>query len=501
MSNSSKSDQKKYINNNELKVISSLKKFYQESKNTVLNNAAQGWFFTASMDRHYIENNKSAGKRKLPPTELKINHVKKIKNSAPVRNAAHTIDFLNEETDNVLKYNKLIDLITNSDPNLIMDSFVDKTEADISAAQDICFSADALNIVIIGGGITGLFLASNLKNTLGKKANILVLDNRSDSEHFRKVFDREWVTHIHAELVQKYTPPNIWHLLECFGLGDLAGLPINMMEALFMLSCKELGVQFYFSPEPDYSKLNHPAISLFFDATGGRLTGCEYGISTPLEFNLKLPNKPMDYSFAGVKQLFNKPGTMPDFIDTTLRASGPFHSPYLDQTRILTHLFKITGIPQSLFNEVLDFILPINSKNTFYIWNGVLIEELNHGLVLINISIEEYENLSSIIDQPISLTSFREDNANSLNVLNDNINSLIDKLIDLDENNTIKINPPFRYAPYINLNGELGTFQGKQIFPVGDSYFCGHPKVGNGLWTHLGFINHIVQEIQTSLNS
>ncbi|MCP5381970.1 MAG: hypothetical protein H6912_06335 [Kordiimonadaceae bacterium] len=501
MSNSNKQNQKKYYNNSDLKVISSLEKFYRESKNTVLNNAAQGWFFTASMDRHYIGNNKSAGKRKLPPTELKINHAKKIKDYVPVRSAAQTIEFLNEETDIVLKYNKLKDLIINSDPNLTMDSFVDKTEADITVAQDICFSEKALNIVIIGGGITGLYLASSLKNTFGKKANILVLDNRSDSEHFRKIFDREWVTHIHAELVQKYTPPNIWQLLDCFGLGDLAGLPINMMEALFMLSCKELGVHFYFSPNLDFSKLKNSSISFFFDATGGRLEGCEYGSSTPPEFTLNLPNKPMEYSFAGVKQLFYKPGTMPGFVNTILRASGPFHIPYLGQTRILTHLFKITGIPQSLFSEVLDFILPINSKNTFYIWNGVLIEELNHGLVLINISIEEYDILSSVIDNPVNLISFIDNNPDKLNSLNKHIYSLIGRLIELDEGNNIKINPPFRYAPYINLNGELGTFQGKQIFPVGDSYFCGHPKVGNGLWTHLGFINHIVQEIQTSLKS
>jgi len=485
----------------ELRVISSLQKFYQESKNTVLNNAAQGWFFTASMDRHYVEDTHSGDEKELSQAENSVAHTKKMQNTAPFQSAAQAIDTLNKEAEIVLKYNKLKDLITYSDPNLIEDSFTSNTEIDISGAQDICFSYGALNIVIIGGGITGLFLANSLKYRLGNKVNILVLDNRSVTKHYRKPFDREWVTHIHAELVQQYTPPNIRQLLDCFGQGDLAGLPINMMEALFMLSCKELGVHFYFSPELDYAKLNNKFISFFIDATGGRLTGCEYGASTPQEFNLKLPNKPMDYSFAGVKQLFYMPDTLPSFVNTTLRASGSFHIPYMEQTRILTHMFKITGIPQHLFKEVLEFILPINSNNTFYIWNGVLIEELNQGLVMVNLTNEEYNNLKSQVEKPVSLGTFKDNNLNSLKALNDDIKLLIDMLIELDNSGDIKINPPFRYAPYINLNGELGTFNGKQIFPVGDSYFCGHPKVGNGLWTHLAFINHFVQEIQTSLKS
>ena len=53
-------------------------------------------------------------------------------------------------------------------------------------------------------------------------------------------------------------------------------------------------------------------------------------------------------------------------------------------------------------------------------------------------------------------------------------------------------------SPHINLNAEFGHFAGKRIFPIGDSYYCGHPKVRNGLWIHLRFINDLVQEIATA---
>jgi hypothetical protein len=45
------------------------------------------------------------------------------------------------------------------------------------------------------------------------------------------------------------------------------------------------------------------------------------------------------------------------------------------------------------------------------------------------------------------------------------------------------------------LNAEFGYFNSKRIFPIGDSLFCGHPKVGNGLLNHFVFINDLVEKI------
>ena len=76
-----------------------------------------------------------------------------------------------------------------------------------------------------------------------------------------------------------------------------------------------------------------------------------------------------------------------------------------------------------------------------------------------------------------------------LKSLDENINSVLNKIKELDKNNLIEIEEPFSYLPYVNLNAENGYLNNKRIFPIGDSLFCGHPKVGNGLGNHFKFIN------------
>ena len=65
----------------------------------------------------------------------------------------------------------------------------------------------------------------------------------------------------------------------------------------------------------------------------------------------------------------------------------------------------------------------------------------------------------------------------------------------IDVNSQIKIEQPFNYSPYINLNASSGFLGMKRVFPIGDSLFCGHPKIGNGLSNHLLFINDILKKI------
>ena len=51
------------------------------------------------------------------------------------------------------------------------------------------------------------------------------------------------------------------------------------------------------------------------------------------------------------------------------------------------------------------------------------------------------------------------------------------------------------YSPYINLNADSGSLYEKRVFPVGDSLFCGNPKMGNGLGNHLRFINALIEKM------
>jgi len=72
---------------------------------------------------------------------------------------------------------------------------------------------------------------------------------------------------------------------------------------------------------------------------------------------------------------------------------------------------------------------------------------------------------------------------------------MFETLVTLDKHSHITIEKPFNYVPYVNLNAGTGTLGGKSIFPVGDSLFCGHPKVGNGLAAHLKTINELIGDM------
>lgn len=478
-------------------IIVAIEKFYKNSKRSIVSNAAQGWSHAASIDKQFIEKNiQSSDKVKISEAKEKvIPH--SLATEAPSRNAKAVIEWLNNETEIVEKYRKLKTIIEYGDVNLINDSFIGCTGVNLSSAQEKTFSSNGINIVIIGAGITGLFLASTLKNILGKSVNILILENRSDKKNTRKPFNREWLTHIEAHIFQKNTSPMINELFKCFGIDGFVGLPLNMLEAILMLSCKDQGVKFYFSPNLEYLKLNNKNISFFFDATGGHLTGSEYSKTSPDSIDIKLPKRVLGTNFTNLNQVSNGSGDQQNYMDILLKKSGLYHCPYIGNDRIKTHMVKITAIPINLLRTVANFIEQLNDSSLFYIWKGVLQEGINSSLIFINLTQKEYNYLFSLIDRPIFLKTFLHNNQEIASSLNNNIKSFMDMLIALDESDPITINPPFIYEPYINLNAECGYYNDKRIFPIGDSYFCGHPKVGNGLWTHLGFVNHLVEEIKT----
>ena len=494
--NFDKLEQKLDVQKKDLSIIFAIEKFYKNSKSIILSKAVQGWFFTASFDKYFMEKNTLSSDINIRNSPLKKNilHIP-IVNKEPSFNARQTINYLNKEADIVEKFNKLKGLIKSNDLNLINDSFGYDIDNDILSVQQLTFNAQRLNIVIIGAGVSGLFLANIIKNTLGSEVNVLILDNRSNKKNTREPFNREWLTYIPTYIVQKYISPNVRKLVECFGTNGLIGIPINILESILMLSCKDQDVKFYFSPKLDYSKLDSKSISFFFDATGGRLIECKYSPSNSQEIDVKVPNTVMQFKKAGINQLHNIPNSEPYHLNITLKASGACYFPYIGNSKIYTHMIKVIGIPKNLMKVALDFIKPLNNLNLFYVWNGALKDEINEGLVLINLTNKEYELVTSRIYNSMNLKTFLKTNVDKLSSLDGNIISFLQMLTTLDRNSLIKIEQPFSYLPYINLNAEFGHFNSKRIFPIGDSLFCGHPKVGNGLLNHFVFINDLVEKI------
>ena len=474
-------------------VVSAVEQFYQNNTQRIVSDAALGWFFADSFDKHFMSVNPFSEMPKKEESFLEKNSVLSTnKKNVLQLNCTQILKKLNSEKSIFKKYDYLKKLINSDDASLVNDSFKEEAKADLGCAIEKTFDSETLNLVIIGGGVCGLFLANSIKNLFGNRANVLVLDNRSRHSNTRGSFKREWLTHIPVSFFKTGKPTNIKSLLECFGTNGLIGIPINILETVLQLSCKDQGVKFLFLETFDYSNLSNNVIDLVFDATGGRLKECSYSTSNSAELAVNIPKQNINLNYAGVKQLHNIPGVGADHLDIVLKPFGDFHEPHIGDSKISVHMIKITGIPINLMQTLLEAIKKLNSLNMFYVWSGALRDEINEGLILINLLDKESRYLTSVIDDPMTLKALLGNNSNISKYLNRNINNILLMLAELDVDSQVKIEQPFKYCPYVNLNPGFGSLSGKRVFAVGDSLFCGHPKMGNGLGKHLPFINDLL---------
>jgi len=477
-------------------VVFAVDEFYQNITKRIVSEAAPGWLYTDSFDKYFMQVNPLSIMPKKKKYSSQSNRFVSINEQNVLQfDSSQILKKLNNKKSVFKKYNYLKKLINSDDVNLVNDSFKEDTNADLGHAVEKTFDSENLNLVVIGGGVCGLFLANSIKSYFGNRANVLVLDNRSRRANTREPFKREWLTHIPAHFFKIDKPSNIVSLMECFGTNGLIGIPINILETVLQLSCKEQGVKFHFSETFNYSKLSNDVIDLIFDATGGRLKECSYSTSNSTDLTLNINKANLNLNYAGVNQLHNIPGVGADYLGVVLKPSGDFHRPYIEGSKIYTHMFKITGIPINLMETILDVVRDHNSLNLFYVWRGALKAEINEGLILVNLLDKECAFLTSIIDDPIKLKTLLRNSPNISEYLNGNIISILEMLVEMDVNSQIKIEQPFKYCPYVNLNAGFGLLSGKRVFPVGDSLFCGHPKMGNGLGSHLPIINELLEKI------
>jgi tetratricopeptide (TPR) repeat protein len=477
--------------------VISVEEFYQDITERIVSEAAPGWLFADSFDRYFMEDNPHSVLHK------KEDHVLQKENGFALTNEKDVLQFdssqilkkLNNEKCIVKKYNYLKKLINSDDVNLVNDSFKEDTNIDLGQAIEKTFDRENLNLVVIGGGVCGLFIANSLKHCFGDRANVLVLENRSRCPNTRERFKRDWLTHIPTGFFKLRQLSNIQSLIEDFGSNGLIGIPINILETILQLSCKDQGVKFYFSETLDYSNLNDDVIDLVFDATGGRLMEDVYSASNATELSVKIPKDYINLKSAGINQLHNIPGVEAGYLDVVLKPCGDFHRPYIGNTKICIHMCKITGVPINLMETILELVEKDNSLNSFYVWKGCLKDEINEGLIILNLLGKECEFLTSRIDASIKLNNFLISEPNISHHLNKNIVSIIEMLALMDVDAQVSIESPFKYSPYVNINSASGSLHGKRVFPIGDSLFCGHPKMGNGLGSHLPLINELLERM------
>jgi len=146
------------------------------------------------------------------------------------------------------------------------------------------FTKDTINIIIIGGGPVGLFLANALtilpQKTLFAtlpEIKIVVFENRIDNgKEGRKLpYSRTWMTGINKDVLA-YIDEQLQDLFQIL-FDETITLPINFWETLLLLSNRKNGVKFiYGSSIKDYEQyFQHTPNLLMFDATGHRLQKLE----------------------------------------------------------------------------------------------------------------------------------------------------------------------------------------------------------------------------------
>ena len=137
-----------------------------------------------------------------------------------------------------------------------------------------------------------------------------------------------------------------------------------------MLSCKNQGVKFYFSPELDLKQLNNPSINCFFDATAGQLIESSYDSVDHPNVTMQYSRRNLKCSGSGIKQLHNLPSPEVSYTEITLKYSEPFYYPFSKNLKIYTNMFKLTGIPMSIIQKIHTLIEPLNALNRFFVWEG-----------------------------------------------------------------------------------------------------------------------------------
>ena len=383
----------------------------------------------------------------------------------------------------------------NNDCSIVGDSFTKQKNIQLTTAQERSFKPGELNIIIIGSGPCGLYLANALKFSLRKKINILIIDNKCNEKHFKQPFSRRWLSHLPKEFFEPYFEPSFYELISGFGRNGFVGLPINIIELILFFSAKSLGVQFYFDRYFDLLKLNPDLITFAVDASGGRLDDELKTKNTYRQEIIELKHQFLDLGYAGVSQLSSSPIVEQGQVHIKLKELGRYYYPYLNENPIRLPMIKLTSIPLEVKSDVLDFIQKNNQKNQYYLWEGDLIDEINELLVIINLTENEYMQLINQITKTLLLHDFMRIFENQKSQITVELFTFLNKLDELDKKNQIYIEKPFVTKPSINLSPTTQNINGIHVYPFGDSLLTGNPKVGNALGSNLPFISDFVSYI------
>ena len=110
---------------------------------------------------------------------------------------------------------------------------------------------------------------------------------------------------------------------------------------------------------------------------------------------------------------------------------------------------------------------------------------------------ELFEETHEYIKKKFHINKFEQFDEKAKLKIDNRILELIKIILDIKtKDDEIYIEPPFSYIPRIKLfHKNLPKYYDKTIIPIGDSYYTGNAKVGNGLGMHLLYIDELAKTI------
>ncbi len=382
---------------------------------------------------------------------------------------------------------------------LRLDDFEGLSAEGFAAALNAVFAAPCFSVVIVGAGPVGALLASAIKRQLGDAISVLLIENRVSAEHLKKPYERRWMTNIPVALVQSLLHPAAVDICERSGEGGYTGVDLCTLETLALLSAREAGVRCLFTGSSDTSWLPADKLHLVIDASGGRWRQfADKGEEVFPGLHLKhCQARARGFGRFGLTHADAVPGECIDVLK-----KGAWLHPLYKGKVCKQSMLKVSDIPVELYSDLLAQLAKNNRDNKFYLWPGHQSGGRKRMLLIVNLSSAEHEALQKYIDGELSLgsliqwPSFRS-------VLDARLQALL-KLIKKRGKNAemVRISRPFVLEPrMLDPDQTAESFNGVPVLSIGDSFFNGNPKSGNGLGVHLGHIATVAEQITTALQS
>lgn len=446
------------------------------AQNMRVGQALTGWLYLATVDRSYLLNGPAPAWKGKP-----------LEKGPPTLEACGSVldtlraTFSDPRPEAV--YDRLNRLAYRADPVIRGDSFL-TGNGPLSNQVQRRMHGVPLRVVVIGAGCAGMATACALKQAFGADVSVLVVENRVATEHIKRPYSREWVTNIPLQVSGMYTPELIDVAGSLIGTRGMNGLSLNVLETMYLLCCKAIGVEFLFTARSETEYLAWAQPHLVVDGTGGRLDESHRSVVAPRPW----PEMPGEMSLipglADALEDFGVPRTLSGG-SVTLELDGCERErrPHLDGEALQVAMLKIKGLPERIVGPLTSAVREDNEDGKYFVWPAPLIDGLGEGLLLVNLRAEEEHLLAES-----GLGTNTVEDLSPLIALDRRWESIIAHC----SHPGVTVEPPFRVAPRHRIRHLVEAYQGFPLLRVGDAVYQGHPKVGNGLGEHLVDVGRVV---------